>query len=193
MIKNIEIALAIIAVIWAVFLIDFLLPPDLRFFGIKPRNLDGLPGIICAPFLHGDFTHLTSNSGALFVLLFVSLSLDRKLTAVALFSIIILGGSLVWLFGRSHTVHIGASGVIFGMIGFLMFIGIFRKEWKPLVVSLIVFFLYGSLLLSLFKLKAGVSWSGHFFGFASGIVTAWVFRSKKQTVIDQNEETEFLN
>ena len=102
-VKNLEIALAIVAVIWAVFVIDFVLPFDLRIYGIRPRNIGGLTGIVFAPFLHGDLRHITGNSGVLFVLLFVAMSLDRKLAAIATVIIVILGGGLVWLLGHTQT------------------------------------------------------------------------------------------
>ena len=108
----------------------------------------------------------------LFVLLVVSLSFSRKLTIMAILVISLVGGGLVWLFGGSNTVHIGASGIIFGLIGFLTFIGIFRREWKALLFSLAVFFFYGGTLLSLLRYVPGTSWTGHFFGFLSGALAA---------------------
>ncbi|MBW2141917.1 MAG: rhomboid family intramembrane serine protease [Deltaproteobacteria bacterium] len=129
--------------------------------------------------MHANIQHLIANSFAFFFLLFLSLSLDKKRTALALIIIIILGGGAVWLFASPHTIHIGASGIIFGLLGFLLFTGIFRREWKALVFSALVFLLYGGLLVTLLIHKPGISWSGHFFGFGAGVVAAWITRPVK--------------
>ena len=118
--QNLQTALAAVTILWLVFFIDFASPMDLRLYGLRPRHLDSLAGIVFMPFLHADLRHLIANSGILFVLLAVSLSFSRKLTFGALWIIILVGGGLVWLSGKEGTIHIGASGVIFGLIGFLM-------------------------------------------------------------------------
>lgn len=177
--RNLETALIVVVILWLVLLADLLLPVDLRQFGIRPREIDGLAGILSAPFLHANPAHLAANSGALFVLMLVSLSYNRRLTFRAMAIIVFLGGFLVWVFGRPHTIHIGASGLIFGLIGFLLLLGFFRREWSALVVSVIIFFLYGGALLSLLIYVPGVSWSGHVFGFFSGVAAAWFARSGK--------------
>ena len=175
--NNIRFALTAVAIIWAIHLLNGFLPVDLRSFGLRPRRIDGLWGIIASPFLHANFAHLIANTGALFVLLIVSLSYNRLLTINALWIIILIGGGLVWLAGSENSIHIGASGVIFGLIGFLMFIGIFRREWGALVLSIVIFFLYGGALLSLLAVVPGVSWTGHLFGFISGVLAArWTRR-----------------
>ena len=170
--RNVQIALVTVAVLWLVLFLNVLLPTDLRMYGLRPRSVEGLWGILFSPLLHGNLHHLTANTGALFVLLVVSLSFSRRLTITAILTITFLGGGLVWLLGGSNTVHIGASGIIYGLIGFLLFIGFFRHEWKALFLSLIVFFLYGGLLVSLLRYVPGISWTSHFFGFLSGVLAA---------------------
>jgi membrane associated rhomboid family serine protease len=177
--RHIRIALGVVALLWFVHALNYLLIMDLRFYGIHPRRIHGLWGIIYSPFLHGNLQHLIANSGALFVLLTMSLSFNRKLTVVACIAIALLGGSLVWLCGRGNTVHIGASGIIFGLIGFLMCLGVFRKDWKAFILSVIVFLLYGGALFTLFSYTPGISWSGHFFGLLSGMLVAWWTRKEK--------------
>ena len=175
--KDVALALQITALPWIVYALDLALPIDLRAFGLLPRSAEGLRGIFFAPFLHSGLSHLAANTGALFVLLVVSLSYSRKLTYRALLIIILGGGSLVWLLGKGHSLHIGSSGVIFGLIGFLLFIGAFRREWKALVVSVLVAFLYGGALLSLLVQSPGISWAGHFYGFITGAMAAsWMKR-----------------
>jgi membrane associated rhomboid family serine protease len=110
------------------------------------------------------------------VLLSASLIYSRKLTVKAVLVIVLAGGVCVWLLGRSNTVYIGSSGVIYGLMGYLMAVGLFRRELTALLVSLIVFLYYGGALPSLFLVVPGVSWSAHFFGFLSGVGAAWLTR-----------------
>jgi len=176
--ENVGIAVACVAVLWAVYFIDLILPVDLRGFGIRPRTVHGLFGVIASPFLHSSFRHLLSNSIALVALLSISLIYSRKLTVEVVAMSILVGGGAVWLLGGRNSVHIGSSGVIFGLIGYLLTIGMFRREILALVVSCLVFFYYGWVLYSLFVVFPGISWSGHFFGFLSGVLAAWSTRSE---------------
>lgn len=179
---NLKIALLIVVGLWAIYLIDLVIPGDFRNWGIRPRTLSGLWGIVFAPLLHGGLRHLMANSGALLVLLTIALSLNRALIIRAVVFIAVVGGLGVWALGAPGTVHIGASGIIFGLIGFLLFLGIFRRDWKALIASLAVLFFYGGALFTVFALLPGVSWSGHFFGFGSGVLAAWLNRSKGRRV-----------
>ena len=176
--RNLQLAFTAIAILWLVFFLNLVLPIDLRIFGILPRHTDGLPGILAAPFLHGNIQHLTANTGALFILLTVSLTYSRAQTLKAVLVVIFLGGAMVWLVGKQGTVHIGASGVIFGLIGYLMFLGLFRRNWKAAIISIVISLLYGGALYSLLIYVPGISWSGHLFGFLSGVMAAWWGRSK---------------
>jgi membrane associated rhomboid family serine protease len=175
--RNLRIAFAAITILWLVYFINFVLPVDLRLYGLVPRHIDGLWGIVAAPFLHVDIHHLMANSGALFILLAVSLSYSRPLTIRALLLIMLAGGGMTWLFGRGGVVHIGASGIIFGLIGFLMCLGVFRGDWKTLIISIVIAIFYGGALHSLLIYIPGISWTGHLFGFLSGVLAAWWFRS----------------
>ncbi len=175
--QNIRIAFGFIAVLWAVYFTDIVLLIDLRQFGIIPRHVVGLGGIAAAPFLHIDIQHLIANSGALFVLLMVSFYYSRSVALKAIIFIWLFSGGMVWLSGKGGAVHIGASGIIFGLIGFLMCLGLFRRDWKALLISIVITVLYGSALNSLLLYIPGTSWSGHFFGFLSGVLAAWWLRS----------------
>ena len=174
--ENVELAIICVALLWGVFFLNLILPFDLRIYGIRPRSISGLPGLLFAPFLHTGIGHLISNSLALAPLLFFSLAYSRKLAVEAVILIALIGGGGIWLFGKSHTVHIGASGIIFGLIGYLLAIGLFRQELLALVASIAVASYYGWALFSLFVVLPGVSWTGHFFGFAAGIFAAWLTR-----------------
>jgi membrane associated rhomboid family serine protease len=177
--KNLQIALVAVSIPWLVYLIDLFLSVDLRLYGIRPRNIEGLWGILFSPFLHANYGHLIANTGALFILLFVALAFRRNLTLTALLIIAVLGGGLVWVFSDANTIHIGSSGIIFGLIGFLIFSGVFRREWRALAVSVFICLIYGGALFSLFYYMPGISWTGHFFGFFAGVLAAWWTRAKK--------------
>lgn len=174
--RNARVALGLVGLIWAVFLIDQMVALDFRAFGLRPRDTDALSGIVLSPFLHGNLRHIAGNTGALFVLLLLSLSLSRRLTIAALVIILFAGGGAVWLFGAPNTIHIGASGIIFGLLGFLLFFGLFQREWTSLLLSIGVGVVYGGLLFSLFRFQRGISFSGHLFGFLSGVLAAWLLR-----------------
>ena len=171
-------AIHVVGIMWLVFLAEILLPFDLRAQGIRPRSMTGLWGILFCPFLHANLTHLAANSVALFVLLVLSLSFSRRLTTVASAFILLIGGGLVWCLGRVNTVHIGASGWIFGLIGFLITAGAVRKEWRALVFSLLVLVLYGGTLHALLHSEPGISWISHAGGFVAGVLSAWWTRKK---------------
>jgi membrane associated rhomboid family serine protease len=173
---DLEITLVCVAFLWTVYFLSMVFPIDLRNYGIRPRSIHSLPGLVFAPFLHSGVRHLFSNSMALAPLLFFALTYSRKPALKAIVFITLVGGAGIWLFGRSHTVHIGASGIIFGLIGYLLAIGLFRRNLPALFVSLAVAFYYGWILSSLFVVLPGVSWTGHFFGFIAGVSAAWFTR-----------------
>lgn len=125
------------------------------------------------PFLHADFRHIMSNTPPLFILLtLLAGSRANSKTIVAI--IILLAGVLLWLFGRGNAIHIGASGLVFGLAGFLIASGIIEKRPLPLLISLIVGLIFGaSLLTGILPTQKSVSWDGHLFGLVAGAVTAY--------------------
>jgi membrane associated rhomboid family serine protease len=173
---NLKLALLVAALPWLVMALDMVIPADLRWLGIHPRTVEGLPGILLSPLLHGDIHHLLTNTGALFTLTFLGLTFAPRHFFWALLLIIIVGGSLVWTFGGGGAVHLGASGVIFGLLGYQLCLGMFQKSLKAILASAIVFFLYGGIVLNLLVYVPGISWSSHFFGFGAGVLAAWVWR-----------------
>ncbi|MFM7974788.1 MAG: rhomboid family intramembrane serine protease, partial [Pirellula sp.] len=133
-------------VLWLVFIADWILPVDLRRWGIVPRELGGLWGILFSPFLHGDLSHLLSNFLPLMILLALLL-VTQKQGWLIVMQIVLLGGVLLWIFGRP-AVHIGASGLIYGLIAYLMAAGFRQGRFGPALAALLVGFLYGGTLLS---------------------------------------------
>ncbi|HPE59745.1 MAG TPA: rhomboid family intramembrane serine protease [Thiolinea sp.] len=163
--------LLFIAAIWGVFLLDRFLP--LESLGLIPRHLSGLAGIVAMPFLHDNWSHIFSNTVPLFVLL-ILLAGSRANSRWIVISIILLGGVLLWLFGRSASIHVGASGLVFGLATFLIVSGLLERRLVPMAVAILVMFLYGSSLLTgIMPWQRGVSWDGHLFGAIAGALTAW--------------------
>lgn len=166
--------LILVAAIWGVFLIDFAIPGDFADWGIVPRRLTGLVGIPLAPFLHADIWHLISNSIPLVILL-VLMAGSRSNTWLTVAAITLLSGAMLWLFGRNGTesapiVHVGASGVIYGLIAFLIVAGFREMRPVPMLVAVLVGFLYGGTLLwgVLPSVGGRVSWDGHLMGALAG-------------------------
>lgn len=168
---ELRIIIFFIASIWVVFLLDIFLP--LEQFGLRPRTARGITGIVAMPFLHADFRHIMSNTPPLLILLSL-LAGSRANSKTIVFIIILLAGILLWLFGRGNALHIGASGLVFGLAGFLIASGIIEKRPLPLLISLIVGLIFGASLLSgILPTQKSVSWDGHLFGLVAGAVTAW--------------------
>jgi membrane associated rhomboid family serine protease len=164
---------AFVGVVWAVFLVDLALPGRLQSYGLTPRTMHGLVGIVTMPFLHANLEHIVSNTVPLIVLLvLLAGSRPRSWTIVA--GIMLLGGALLWLFGRRAN-HIGASGLIYGLIAYLFVAGILERRFVPLAIALVVGFLYGGTLAAGIVPRAGsyVSWDGHLCGAAAGALVAY--------------------
>lgn len=165
--------LGFVAVIWGVYLADLLIPGQLSNWGLVPRTLWGLVGIPLAPFLHVNFSHLLGNTVPLITLLFL-LAGSRARSWETVLEIVFLGGGLLWLFGRP-TSHVGASGLIYGLMTFLIVAGFREKRMVSILVAVVVGFLYGGTLLSgvLPSVGSNVSWDGHLFGAMAGAALAY--------------------
>jgi len=185
-----------IFLMWLVKITEVLLEIDLSDHGIYPLTVRGLPGIIFSPLIHGDFNHLFNNSLPLF---FLSTALFYFYSEVAVKVFIwtyFLTGLMVWLAGRDAW-HIGASGLVYGLASFLFFSGIIRKHFRLIALSLLIVFLYGSMVWGLFPgVYKNVSWESHMLGFFSGVILALWYRKEgpQQPVYewmdDEEEEDE---
>ena len=166
--------MAFVGVIWGVFLLDCALPYDLASFGLTPRTVRGLAGIPLTPFLHASWQHIISNTLPLVVLL-VLLAGSRARSWLVVAEIVLLGGGLLWLAGRPAT-HVGASGLIFGLIAFLIVSGLLERRLVPLLIALGVGFAYGGTLLSGIVPRFGshISWDGHLCGAIAGVLIAFL-------------------
>jgi len=160
-----------VALLWVIQVINLLSGYKLNSWGIHPRELSGLGGILLAPFLHAGFYHLISNSVPMLILLaLVYMSSARALVWVSI-SGILLGGLGVWVLG-SNGYHVGASGLIFAFWGYLIADAWFRRSVWSILISVITLLLYGGLLFSLFSYRPYVSFSSHLFGLLAGVITA---------------------
>jgi len=168
---------AIVAIFWVVKLVENLYDLDLSSFGILPLTIEGLPGIITSPFIHGSYDHLLSNSFPFLILTFALLYFYRRLAYRIFFLIYFLSGICVWLGGRESW-HIGASGIVYGLASFLFFSGVFRKDANLLTIGIIVVFLYGSMFWGIFPIKPEISWESHLWGSASGLMLAYYYRQQ---------------
>lgn len=167
-------ALWFVIAIWVIFVIDALLiGVNFNGLGIRPRRLYGLSGIFFSPFLHANLYHLISNSIPLLVLGFmINLSVGPKQLRIIMIFGAIGSGIGVWLFG-ANGVTIGASGLVFALIGFLFFDAYFNPSLRSWLFAILSFFAYGSTLLSLARFLPSISWAAHFWGFVSGILLAY--------------------
>ena len=171
----------LLAVMWGVESIEWVLSTDWgRTYGILPRNPDGLWGLLLSPLLHGGFGHLIANSIPFAILGGLMMLRGVNEFVKATIQITILGGLCVWLIGASNSYHIGASGVIFGYMGFLLSIGIFERSIKGIAIALVAGFFYGGILWGVLPSEPGISWEGHLFGFLAGIASAKFLAKKKE-------------
>ncbi|TVR24882.1 MAG: rhomboid family intramembrane serine protease [Ilumatobacter sp.] len=163
---------------WAVELIDLVTPGSLDRFGIRPRQLDGLVGIVTAPFLHEGFVHLLTNTVP-FVLLggAIALSGPRVFGTVTVV-VAVVGGAGSWLFGAAGTVHVGASALVFGYVTYLIARGFFARRVTYVLGGFVVVVLYGGVLWGVVP-RPGISWQGHLFGAIGGVVAAAVVHTDR--------------
>ena len=171
----------LVATMWILELADLLIfRGGLNSYGIFPRQAIGLRGILLMPFLHGDLPHLMANTLPFLVLGWLVMVREiGEFFAVSAIATVVSGLG-IWLFGATNSVHVGASGVIFGYLGFLLLRGFFERNILSIVMSLIVGFLYGGLIWGVLPSQPGVSWEGHLFGFLGGILAARLLARPKE-------------
>lgn len=171
-----KIAAAFVIVLWLVQILNWGLDLELQRFGVRPRQFSGLPGILLAPLLHGGFPHLIANSVPLLVLGTGMLYL-YPYSALRVLPAVYLGpGVAVWLFGDSLSVHIGASGLVYGLVSYVFTAGVIRRDRRAIAASMLVYFLYGTLVWGVLPIRPGVSWETHLAAALIGLGLAFAFR-----------------
>ncbi len=169
--ERITTIIGLVALLWGIEAINWFLDHRLSVYGIEPRSLSGLIGIVASPFLHGSILHLVSNTFPLAILGGLVLVRGTREFVETFIFIAIAGGLGVWLFGRA-SYHVGASGVIFGLFGYLVARGYYEKSVGSLAVAVVTLFAYSGILWGVLPLMPGVSWEGHLFGLLAGVLGA---------------------
>lgn len=180
LLSSMLIPVILLMVMWLVKIVEVVFHLDLGFLGIKPLSVEGLPGIVFFHFLHGNWKHLISNSVPILILgtslYYFYRPIANKILLILLFST----GLLTWC-GARGGVHIGASALVYGLCFFLMLSGFLRRDRKLIIISLVVVFLYGSLVWGLYPkyaIENNISWEGHLSGFVMGIVLAFFYKNE---------------
>jgi membrane associated rhomboid family serine protease len=177
--ESFSIPFRMVFIMWAVFFVGIFYEYEIAIFGVYPRTLFGLVGIFTMPFVHGSYSHLIANT---FPLLFLGATLFYFFNRIAVnvfFSCYFATGLLIWIFAR-ESFHIGASGVIYAIAAFLMFFGLFRKDIKSLLISVVIMLMYGGMVYGIFPNQPGVSWDSHLIGGIVGTTIAYRFRATKK-------------
>jgi membrane associated rhomboid family serine protease len=174
-IAGVQVVLALLAAMWVLEVVDVALDHRLDQYGIEPRDPDGLVGVVAAPFLHADFGHLIANTIP-FVTLGIIIGLQGVARVLAVTGIVmVVSGLGTWLIAPDNSIHIGASGVVFGYATYLLARGIFNRDLIEIAIGLGVVAIWGTALLGGLIPQDGVSWQGHFFGAVGGVLAARVF------------------
>lgn len=166
-----------VAFLWLVKLIEFYFDVSFSTWGIEPRTILGLRGIAFMVFLHGDFNHLFNNSIPLLILGSSLFYFYRPVAFKVILWSILMSGLWTWISAR-ESYHIGASGLVYSLFGFLFFSGFIRKHFRLIAISFLVAFLYGSMVWGIFPIDQKISYEGHFWGMFAGIILAYVYKEK---------------
>ncbi|MEP2058726.1 MAG: rhomboid family intramembrane serine protease [Maribacter litoralis] len=175
--KVVAIPLLAMILIWAVYWLELFLGINFNEFGVMPRTVTGLRGIILSPFIHGSLEHLYNNTIPLAILLSALWYFYRDVALKVVVYGVLLSGIITWFIGRT-SYHIGASGLIYVLASFVFFKGVFSSYYRLVALSLIVVFIYGSMLWYIFPVKEGMSWEGHLAGFIAGLVLAKMVKAR---------------
>jgi membrane associated rhomboid family serine protease len=182
-----------VILIWLIQVLQGFLQQDWGKYSVYPRTLMGLRGIFTLPLLHGGWEHLIGNTIPLLVLGYLLFNSYREIAGKVFWLVYLLNGILVWLFAR-QAIHLGASGVVYGMASFLFFSGMIRRNPQLAMISMLIVFLYGSMIWGIFPLDPNISWEGHLYGGLTGLVLAVVFCKQgpqpKKYFEDETEDDE---
>ena len=173
--KSLYVPVFTVVVIWFLYFIEIQFGFNFNKYGIFPQTFKGLRGVLFSPFIHSDIKHLFNNSIPLLAMLWSLYYFYGKIANKVLIIGLLLTGILTWSFARP-SYHIGASGVVYMLVSFIFFSGLFRKYYRLIALSLAVVFLYGSMIWYIFPVEERISWEGHLSGFIVGISFAILFR-----------------
>lgn len=188
-----------ILIVWAVRITESIFGFEFYTYGILPKDKGGLLGIFTSPFIHADFSHLISNTTTLFAIVFILFYSYPKSAKPVFFITYFANGLAVWFFARTGTYHIGASGLVYGLLSFLFFVGILRKDVKAIAITLIITFMYGGFIWGVFPTDPKISFESHLAGLIIGLLCAVIFRKKDpvekkyEWEEEEKENDEYIN
>ena len=172
-----KIPLLFVTLMWIVKLIELYFGTTFYAHGVLPRSISGLQGILFSPFIHQDFSHLLNNTYPLVILGGMLFYFYKKLGLQIFLWLFFIAGIWLWAIGRPNF-HIGASGVVYALASFIFFSGLIKKQNKLSAASLLVIFLYGSMIWGVLPIYDGVSWEGHLAGLLAGLLMAIFYRKE---------------
>ena len=170
-----RVSLAFLAILWTIFIIDAAFGLRLGRFGLQPQSIPGLIGLITAPLFHASFSHMFSNSLPLFLSLTAVLYLYPNSSLRAIPIIWLGSGAFAWIIGRP-SFHFGASGLVYGLLAYILISGIIRRDMRSVAASLLVWFLYGTMVWGVLPIRPNMSWEMHLGGALMGVMAAIIFR-----------------
>jgi membrane associated rhomboid family serine protease len=198
MIRSLIIPGAFVLGMWFVKIFEVVFRVDLEVYGLAPLKWSGLPGILFAPLLHANFSHLSANTLPFFFLGGMLFYFYRPIAWKTFWGIWLITGLWVWVFARGDSVHVGASGVVYGLASFLFLSGIVRRDSKLMAITLLIAFLYGGLVWGIFPQlfpHQPISWESHLMGLLAGAVLAVYYRKsgpqKEEYVWEEDEDDDF--
>jgi membrane associated rhomboid family serine protease len=198
MIRSLIIPGVFVLGMWFVKIFEVVFHVDLEVYGLAPLKWSGLPGILFAPLLHANFSHLSANTLPFFFLGGMLFYFYRPIAWKTFWGIWLITGLWVWVFARGDSVHVGASGVVYGLASFLFLSGIIRRDSKLMAITLLIAFLYGGLVWGIFPQlfpHQPISWESHLMGLLAGAVLAIYYRKsgpqKEEYVWEEDEDDDF--
>lgn len=192
--RKLRFPIGFVVLIWIIHIIQMVTGLDFKTLGVYPRKLEGLPGILTAPLIHGGWEHLFYNSVSFLILGAILFGFYPKIALKSFAWIYVMSGLGVWFFAIPYAYHIGASGIVYGMVSLVFWSGVFRRNIKSIVLALIILVLYAGYFGGIVPGKEGISWESHLLGAIAGIILAWIYRSDIEEdeipviVIEEEEE-----
>lgn len=178
-VRGMIVPLSMVALMWVVQIFQSLTMLELGYYGIRPRSQEGFQGVFLAPLIHSGYSHLLSNTFPFLALSGLMVVFYTKIAVRAIWIIYFLTGIFVWFFGRT-VYHIGASGVVYGLLAFVFWTGIFRRNIKSIALAVLVLFYYGSMFSGILPGQEDVSWESHLLGAVAGIIVAFLYKGSRE-------------
>jgi len=191
-VESLRFPFIVVTMLWIVHFWQMAAEWDPAEFGIISRRVYGIRGMVTGPLVHGSWGHLISNTFPMLVLTWMMTYFYRRVAQQAFFAIYFLTGAMVWLFARPVS-HIGASGVIYGLVAFIFWNGIFRRSLRSIILGAIVMLLYSGMFLGVLPDQEGISWESHLLGGLVGIAVSYYFRDQLEEGEDEEERDPFAD